>query len=65
MQLLTFPELLARVLLEQSFVGNWFLKIMCQELEDRLNLLFSVSGEFRQCRVLLSVRNPYEEKEGQ
>ena len=39
----TFKELLARILLEEGFMLDRFVKIVDHQLEDRLDLIFGVS----------------------
>ena len=43
-QLLTLEELLAGVLLEEGFMSDGASKVIDHELEDRLNLIFSVTS---------------------
>ena len=43
----TFQKLLAGILLEECFVDNGLGKVINHELEDRLDLIFSVAGVMR------------------
>lgn len=49
---LTFQELLARILLEESFMSDRSLKIVNHEVEDRSDLFLAIPSELSQGRVL-------------
>lgn len=48
----TLQELLAGILLEESFVGDGTVEVINHQLEDRFNLFLSVSRIVSECSIL-------------
>lgn len=51
----TLKKFLACILLEQSFVSDWCLKIINHQVKDRKNLFLSIACEGSKSSILLCV----------